>query len=111
MAGNSFNSIKTLHCAGNQYQYHSLKTAAEAGLSGAEELPFTIKVLLENLLRKEDGDSVKRADIVAVANWQPQQTKAAEISYSPARVLMQDFTGVPATVSYTHLTLPTICSV
>ena len=98
MNGNSFHSITTLSSAGRQYQYHSLKAAAEAGLTGVENLPFTMRVLLENLLRKEDGDSVKRKDILAVANWQPQQTQAAEISYSPARVLMQDFTGVPAIV-------------
>ncbi len=98
MNSNSFKSIKTLHSGGRQYRYHSLKVAAEAGLSGVAELPFTIKVLLENLLRKEDGVSVSREDIVAVANWQPQQSQTAEISYSPARVLMQDFTGVPAIV-------------
>ena len=98
MSKNSFNSVKTLQSGGGKYRYHSLKAAAEAGLTGVAELPFTIKVLLENLLRKEDSDSVKREDIVAVANWQPQQTQTAEISYSPARVLMQDFTGVPAIV-------------
>ena len=98
MSQNSFNSVRTLQSGGKQYRYYSLKAASEAGLSGVAELPFTIKVLLENLLRKEDGDSVKREDIVAVASWQPQQTQAAEISYSPARVLMQDFTGVPAIV-------------
>ncbi len=98
MSGNSFNSVKTLNVAGRKYQYHSLKAAAAAGLAGVEKLPFTIKVLLENLLRKENGGAVKRADILAVASWQPQQTQTAEISYSPARVLMQDFTGVPAIV-------------
>ncbi|MEA3362739.1 MAG: aconitate hydratase AcnA [Thermodesulfobacteriota bacterium] len=98
MNSNSFNSAKTLNVAGHQYQYHSLKAAAAAGSYDLERLPFTIKVLLENLLRKEDGDAVKQADIAAVANWQPQQDQAGEISYSPARVLMQDFTGVPAIV-------------
>ncbi|MCK5782907.1 MAG: aconitate hydratase AcnA [Desulfobacterales bacterium] len=98
MSKNSFNSAKTLQSGDKQYRYHSLKAAAEAGLTGVAELPFTIKVLLENLLRKEDSDSVNREDIVAVANWQPQQAQTAEISYSPARVLMQDFTGVPAIV-------------
>ncbi|NOQ41995.1 MAG: aconitate hydratase, partial [Desulfuromusa sp.] len=98
MNGNSFDSVKTLNVAGRKYQYYSLKSVAAAGFDGLEQLPFTIKILLENLLRKEDGDAVKRADIVAVANWQPQQTQAGEISYSPARVLMQDFTGVPAIV-------------
>ncbi|MCD6580713.1 MAG: aconitate hydratase AcnA [Desulfuromusa sp.] len=98
MAGNSFNSVKTLNIAGRKYQYHSLKTLAAAGLGGVEQLPFTIKVLLENLLRKEDGKTVRRNDIESVADWRPQQKLAGEISFSPARVLMQDFTGVPAIV-------------
>ena len=99
MSGNSFNSKKTLSVAGRSYQYHSLKAASLSGLgSQVERLPFTIKVLLENLLRKEDGASVQSRDIEAVAQWQPQQAQPGEISYSPARVLMQDFTGVPAIV-------------
>lgn len=98
MEKNSFDSVKTLDVAGRQYRYHSLKAVAAAGYSEVEQLPFTIKVLLENLLRKEDGGSVKRSDIEAVATWQPEQDQAGEISYSPARVLMQDFTGVPAIV-------------
>ncbi len=98
MAGNSFKSQKALHVSGQVYQYHSLKAAAEAGLNGLDKLPFTIKVLLENLLRKEDGANVTEQDIKAVAAWQPQQQQDSEISFSPARVLMQDFTGVPAIV-------------
>ncbi|MCW8859909.1 MAG: aconitate hydratase AcnA, partial [Deltaproteobacteria bacterium] len=96
MSGNSFNSQKSLNVAGRHYQYHSLN-AAGLGTQVAR-LPFTIKVLLENLLRKEDGEAVQRGDIEAVANWQPRQEQPGEISYSPARVLMQDFTGVPAIV-------------
>ncbi len=98
MKRNSFNGVKTLDVAGRQYRYYSLKAVAAAGYREVEQLPFTIKVLLENLLRKEDGESVKRSDIEAVAAWQPEQDQAGEISYSPARVLMQDFTGVPAIV-------------
>lgn len=99
MSGNSFNSHKILNLSGKTYHYHSLKDAAASGLGAqVDQLPFTIKVLLENLLRKEDGAAVRREDIEAVANWKPQQDKPAEISYSPARVLMQDFTGVPAIV-------------
>ncbi|WP_321393328.1 aconitate hydratase AcnA [uncultured Desulfuromusa sp.] len=96
--GNSFNTAKHLQVAGNQYRYHSLKDFAAAGSYNLDRLPFTIKVLLENLLRKEDGDTVKRSDIEAVAAWSPDQDQSGEISYSPARVLMQDFTGVPAIV-------------
>lgn len=98
MSGNSFKSHKTLNVSGKNYHYHSLKDAAVGLGSQVELLPFTIKVLLENLLRKEDGVAVKKNDIEAVANWTPQQDQPGEISYSPARVLMQDFTGVPAIV-------------
>ncbi len=97
MTGNSFNSHKTLLVQGREYHYQSLNSVA-AQLGSLERLPFTIKVLLENLLRKEDGVTVRRADIEAVAGWQPQQAQASEIAFSPARVLMQDFTGVPAIV-------------
>lgn len=99
MSGNSFNSRKELKVGNKTYAFHSLRAAASNGLGDAvEKLPFTIKVLLENLLRKEDGTAVAKSDIEAVAAWQPQQDQPAEIAYSPARVLMQDFTGVPAIV-------------
>ncbi len=98
MRKDSFKSAATLKVAGHSYRYHRLATAANNGLGLLDRLPFTIKVLLENLLRKEDGAVVSRSDIEAVANWQPQQTGTSEIAFSPARVLMQDFTGVPAIV-------------
>ncbi|HEY5674110.1 MAG TPA: aconitate hydratase AcnA [Malonomonas sp.] len=97
MSDNSFNSHKTLQVKGCEYHYQSLAAVADQ-LGSLDRLPFTIKVLLENLLRKEDGVSVRRADIEAVAAWQPQQAQESEIAFSPARVLMQDFTGVPAIV-------------
>jgi aconitate hydratase len=81
------------------YAYYSLPAAEEAGLSGISRLPISMKVLLENLLRNEDGDTVKVEDLKAVAAW--LENKGAvehEISFRPARVLMQDFTGVPAVV-------------
>lgn len=97
MAGNSFNSERKINVAGQDYYFHSLKAAAVSGLKGIEHLPFTLKILLENLLRKEDGQLVRRQDIEAIVSQKPQG-QASEISYSPARVLMQDFTGVPAIV-------------
>src|SRR3954468_13982611 len=81
------------------YAYYSLRAAEEAGLSGVSRLPISMKVLLENLLRNEDGQSVGEDDLRAVAAW--GENKGAvehEISFRPARVLMQDFTGVPAVV-------------
>ncbi|RZK91556.1 MAG: aconitate hydratase, partial [Methylobacterium sp.] len=95
----SFKSRKTLHVGGKDYVYFDLKEAEKNGLSGASRLPFSMKVLLENLLRNEDGRTVKADDIRACANWTQDRGKAGhEIAYRPARVLMQDFTGVPAVV-------------
>ncbi|TPW30970.1 aconitate hydratase AcnA [Martelella alba] len=95
----SFNCRSTLSVDGKEYVYYSLPKAEENGLAGVSKLPFSMKVLLENLLRNEDGRSVTKADIEAVAAWLSDKGSAgAEIAYRPARVLMQDFTGVPAVV-------------
>ncbi|WP_370638410.1 aconitate hydratase AcnA [Aurantimonas sp. VKM B-3413] len=95
----SFKSRKTLTAAGKPYVYFDLKEAEKNGLTGASRLPFSMKVLLENLLRNEDGRTVTADDIRAVAKWLEDKGKAGyEIAYRPARVLMQDFTGVPAVV-------------
>ena len=95
----SFRSKKTLTVNGKDYTFFSLIEAEKNGLTGASKLPYSLKVLLENLLRFEDGRSVKAEDIKAVANWIDNKGSAGkEIAYRPARVLMQDFTGVPAVV-------------
>ncbi|MDT6939936.1 aconitate hydratase AcnA [Brucella pseudogrignonensis] len=95
----SFKSRKTLTVNGKDYVYYSLTEAEKNGLKGISKLPFSMKVLLENLLRFEDDRSVKKSDIEAVAAWLTDRGSAgAEIAYRPARVLMQDFTGVPAVV-------------
>ena len=84
---------------GKDYVYFSLPKAEANGLPGVSKLPFSMKVLLENLLRNEDGRSVTKNDILAVAKWlENKGLEEAEIAYRPARVLMQDFTGVPAVV-------------
>ncbi len=88
---------KTLTVDGKTYDYFSLK-AAEAKFGDISKLPFTLKVLLENMLRFEDDRSVTVKDIQAVVDWQKDKRSDAEIAYRPARVLMQDFTGVPAVV-------------
>ncbi|SCY16065.1 aconitate hydratase AcnA [Microvirga guangxiensis] len=96
---NSFNARQTLQVGDKTYTYYSLKEAEKNGLTGASKLPFSMKVLLENLLRYEDGRTVTKADIQAVAEWLNNKGKdEKEIAYRPARVLMQDFTGVPAVV-------------
>ena len=95
----SFKSRKKLNVGGKTYDYFSLKAAEKNGLAGISRLPSSMKVLLENLLRFEDGRSVTREDILAVAEWLDNKGKVErEIAFRPARVLMQDFTGVPAVV-------------
>ncbi len=87
-----------LSAAGTSYQVFRLDALDKAGFSGIARLPFSLKILLENLLRCEDGLQVTREDVVALANWRGDQKPTREIAFHPARVLMQDFTGVPAVV-------------
>ena len=95
----SFKARKTLTVGAKTYEYFSLKAAEKHGLEGASKLPFSLKIVLENLLRNEDGRTVKKEDIEAVAVWISNKGKTEhEIAFRPARVLMQDFTGVPAVV-------------
>ena len=94
----SFRCCKTLQVGSKTYAYFSLPTAERNGLKGTARLPFSMKVLLENLLRNEDGRTVTKDDIKAVAEWLKTKTSDREIAFRPARVLMQDFTGVPAVV-------------
>ena len=95
----SFKAKRTLAVGDKTYTYFSLAAAAENGLGDVSALPVTLKILLENLLRFEDGVTVKKADIEAVAAWLTNKGAVEhEIAYRPARVLMQDFTGVPAVV-------------
>ncbi|MGD9980861.1 MAG: aconitase family protein, partial [Hyphomonadaceae bacterium] len=96
---NSFNARTTLSAGGKSFTYFDLKAASANGLGDISRLPVSLKVLLENLLRTEDGVAVKKADILAMTSWLVNKGKnEVEIAFSPARVLMQDFTGVPAVV-------------
>ncbi|MGP9814153.1 aconitate hydratase AcnA [Rhodopseudomonas sp. NSM] len=94
----SFKCRKILKVGSKSYVYYSLPTAEKNGLKGISRLPYSMKVLLENLLRNEDDRTVKKADIQAVAKWMRKKALEHEIAFRPARVLMQDFTGVPAVV-------------
>ncbi|WP_439872433.1 aconitate hydratase AcnA [Rhizobium leguminosarum] len=95
----SFNCRSTLSVNGKDYVYFSLPKAEANGLAGVSKLPYSMKVLLENLLRFEDGQSVTKEHILAVSEWLNNKGAVEnEIAYRPARVLMQDFTGVPAVV-------------
>lgn len=95
---NSFKAIRTLKVGAKSYTYFSLKQAEKNGLDGISALPYSMKVLLENLLRHEDGETVTADDIIAIKKWMSRRKSNREIAYRPARVLMQDFTGVPAVV-------------
>ena len=98
--GNSFGAKQTLKVGKRSYTIYSIKAAEKNGLPGTARLPFSLKVLLENLLRFEDGRTVTADDIKAVKGWLKSRSSTREIAYRPARVLMQDFTGVPAVVDH-----------
>jgi len=94
---NSFGSASTLTVGGNPYRYYSLQSLEERRIGNISRIPYSIKILLENLLRCEDGRTVKASDIEYVAKWQIGGP-VREINFRPARVLLQDFTGVPCVV-------------
>ena len=95
MSIDSFKCRRTLTVGDKDYDYFSLPEAEKNGIGDISRLPVSLKVLLENLLRYEDNNTVKIEDIKAIGNWTHNPPEAEEISYRPARVLMQDFTGVP----------------
>jgi len=94
----SFKSRRTMTVGGKTYAYFSLAAAEKAGLKNIAKLPYSMRVLLENLLRYEDGKTVKAEDVKAIASWLKDRKSDREIAFRPARVLMQDLTGVPAVV-------------
>ena len=93
---NSYNSLKVIKINNEDYKYYSLKEAEKNGLKGISKLPKSLKVLLENLLRYEDDVSVTKSQIKAIYKWLETKTSKTEIAYRPARVLLQDYTGIPA---------------
>src|SRR3954452_10713185 len=94
---NSFGSASTLKIKDQSYEIYRLESLDKAGIANTSKVPFSIKVLLENLLRFEDDRTVKAGDIEYVAKWD-SKTTAREIQFRPARTLLQDFTGVPCVV-------------
>src|SRR5213075_2874554 len=94
---NSFGSRATLKAAGSSYEIFRLDALERRGLPIAR-LPYSLKILLENLLRREDGKVVQAGAIEKLARWEPMEVADEEIAFMPARVLLQDFTGVPAVV-------------
>ncbi len=93
---NSFNARTSLDVSGEIYEIHALEALGDR--FDIDRLPYCLKILLENLLRHEDGENVTAKDVEALANWDPKAEPTEEIAFTPARVLMQDFTGVPAVV-------------
>tara|TARA_Y100000590_G_scaffold448819_1_gene586043 strand:- start:3003 stop:5672 length:2670 start_codon:yes stop_codon:yes gene_type:complete len=93
---NSFNSLKSIKIDNSNYKYYSLLEAERNGLSGISKLPKSLKVLIENLLRYEDNLTVTKNQILAIKNWLKTKRSNTEIAYRPARVLLQDYTGIPA---------------
>src|ERR1700728_4752408 len=96
MSANSFGSKATLEVGGRSYDIYRLD--ALQSKNDVARLPFSLKILLENLLRNEDGESIRAQDIEALATWNAKDEPSKEIAFTPARVVMQDFTGVPAVV-------------
>jgi aconitate hydratase len=94
----SFDVRTSLDSGGRSVDYYSLPKFAESARVDISRLPYSLKILLENLLRNEDGKNVKRDDILALAHWDPKAKPSAEVAFFPARVVLQDFTGVPAVV-------------
>ncbi len=92
----SYNSLKNIVINGKEYKYYSLNEAEKNGLNGIKKLPKSLKVLLENLLRHEDDLTVTKIQIDSIKNWLIKKTSKTEIAYRPARVLLQDYTGIPA---------------
>ena len=91
----SFGARSALEVGGDRFEIYRLDAVKEGHV---DRLPYSLKILLENLLRHEDGRDVTRDDILALANWDPKAAPSTEISFTPARVILQDFTGVPAVV-------------
>src|SRR3954465_8738061 len=95
---NSFNTRQTFAAGDRRFSFFSLPALEKAGYGGLAPLPYSLKILLENLLRREDGRFVDRDDIETLAQWDLAAKAQKEIAFMPARVLLQDFTGVPAVV-------------
>src|SRR5829696_56019 len=97
LMSNSFGARSTLDVGGREYEIYRLSALAGEGVD-VSRLPYSLRILLENLLRTEDGVTVTREDVLALARWDPKNPPDREIAYSPARVVLQDFTGVPCVV-------------
>ncbi|MFD1450281.1 aconitate hydratase AcnA [Oceanobacillus sojae] len=100
---NAYNAKKQFELNGKTYNYYRLKDLEEAGLGKVDRLPFSIRVLLESLLRQHDGHQIKNEHVESLANWGTDKATGADVPFKPSRVILQDFTGVPAVVDLASL--------
>ncbi|GGP16000.1 aconitate hydratase AcnA [Oceanobacillus neutriphilus] len=100
---NAYNAKKQFELNGKTYNYYRLKNLEEAGLGKVDRLPFSIRVLLESLLRQHDGHQIKNEHVESLANWGTDKATGADVPFKPSRVILQDFTGVPAVVDLASL--------
>ena len=97
------NSRRILTVGGKDYTYYSLQSLVDDGMSQSQKLPYSIRVLLESVLRQYDGQVIKDEHIEALANWDKGDISGKEVPFKPSRVILQDFTGVPAVVDLASL--------
>ncbi|MFQ5485226.1 MAG: aconitase family protein, partial [Desulfobacterales bacterium] len=90
--------VRQIYIGGSRYHILDINFLEEKGVAEIKKLPFSIKILIENLLRKFDDNVIRKEDVIHIARWKKRYPDPVEIPYHPARVLMQDFTGVPAVV-------------
>ncbi|MHA6251195.1 aconitate hydratase AcnA [Oceanobacillus sp. CAU 1775] len=103
MGNDAFNSKKQFDLNGKKYNYYHLKTLEEKGLGNVDRLPFSVRVLLESVLRQHDGFQIQNEHVEALANWGKNKGEAVDVPFKPSRVILQDFTGVPAVVDLASL--------
>lgn len=100
---NAFNAKKQFELNGKKYNYYQLKALEEAGLGKVSRLPFSIRVLLESLVRQHDGHQIKDSHVESLVKWGTKDGKGGDVPFKPSRVILQDFTGVPAVVDLASL--------
>ena len=105
---NAYNAKKQFELNGKTYNYYRLKTLEEAGLGKVDRLPFSVRVLLESLLRQQDGHQIKNEHVESLAHWGTDKATGADVPFKPSRVILQDFTGVPAVVDLASLRKATV---
>src|SRR5699024_737647 len=100
---NAFNAKKQFELNGKKYNYYDLKVLEESGLGDISRLPFSVRILLESVLRQHDGKVIQDEHVHNIVNWGDQKTLGTDIPFKPSRVLLQVFTGVPAVVDLASL--------